>query len=419
MMTEKELRQEVAGWLARNWDPNLTVAEWWGRLCDSGWAVPTWPEEWLGRGLTRDDERIVQDEIRKAGALGPPSGLGMMLAGPTIIAHGSDEQKARYLPRIANGQDGWCQLFSEPGAGSDLASLQTRAVLDGDEWVVNGQKVWASGGMVADLGMLIARTDVDVPKHKGITYFVIDMHQDGIDIRPLREMTGHALFTEVFFDDARVSSDSAIGGINNGWTVAKTTLANERASLGSGGGGPGGGAVPGSIAGALTSRVGDYVKQGRRGGAGLPGLLGGAAPMLIELAKQRGMNNDPHLRQGLARLYTLNEIGRYTVLRAKAAKAAGRGPGPEANTAKLAMSHQVRLLRDIGLQILGAAGMLHGADAPLNGMIQELALFSPAPSIYGGTDEIQKNILGERVLGLPREPATDHEVPFKDVRITM
>lgn len=417
MTTDTELQSEVRSWLEQNWDPDLTVAEWWDRLCDSGFGAPTWPEEWHGRGLARDQARTVNETIREFGALGPPSGLGMMLAGPTIIAHGTDEQKRHYLRRIVNGQDGWCQLFSEPGAGSDLASLQTRATPDGDEWVITGQKVWTSGGMVADVGMLLARTDPEATKHKGISYFAIDMHQPGIEVRPLREMTGHALFSEVFMDDARVADDACIGGLNNGWTVAKTTLANEREGLGSGGGGAGGGAVPGTVAGTLEKRVGDYVRSERRGGAGIPGLLGNTPKMLLDLAHEHGKAGDPHIRQGLARLYSMGEIGRFTVLRTKAAKAAGRGPGPEANTAKLSMSRMVRLTRDLGLAILGPAGMLAGEDAPLNGLIQELALFSPAPSIYGGTDEIQKNIIGERVLQLPREPSTDHDVPFKDLKV--
>ena len=417
MSTEAEVRAELSGWLAQNWDPDATVAQWWDLLCDSGWAVPAWPEDWFGRGLGRDMGRVVGDEMRKAGALGPPSGLGMMLAGPTIISHGTDAQKAHYLRRIVNGQDGWCQLFSEPGAGSDLASLQTRAERDGDEWVVSGQKVWTSGGLVADVGMLIARTDPDVPKHKGITYFAIDMHQPGVEVRALREMTGHALFAEVFLDEARVASDAIIGGLGNGWAVAKTTLANERAGLGAGGGGAAGGAVPGRVMNVLDKPAGDYVQEGRRGGAGVPGLLGSAPTMLLELARERGVTGDPHVRQELARLYSLGEIGRFTILRTKAALAAGRGPGPEANTAKLAMSAMVRLTRDLGLEICGAAGMLAGEDAPLHGAVTEMALFSPAPSIYGGTDQIQRNIIGERSLGLPREPDNSHEIPFRELKV--
>ncbi|MCU1375018.1 MAG: putative acyl-CoA dehydrogenase, partial [Actinomycetia bacterium] len=211
---------EVKAWLEDNWDPDLTVREWWERLGTSGWAAPTWPVEWYGKGLSTAENNQVQRTITEFGALGPPGGLGMLLAGPTIATHGTDEQKAHYLADIVTGRVGWCQLFSEPVAGSDLAGLQTRAVKDGDEWVVNGQKVWTSSAHVADIGMLMARTNTDVPKHKGITYFAIDMHQAGMDVRPLRELTGRALFNEVFMTDVRVADDAIIGGRENGWAVA-------------------------------------------------------------------------------------------------------------------------------------------------------------------------------------------------------
>ena len=211
VITDELVRDEVRGWLADNWDADLTVAEWWARLCDSGWGVPTWPEEWFGKGLPRDLAGVVAEELRAAGAIGPPSGLGVLLAGPTILVHGSDDQRARYLRPILNGQEAWCQLFSEPGAGSDLASLQCRAERDGDEWIINGQKVWTSGGQTADLGMLLARTDPDAPKHKGISYFALNMEQPGVEVRPLREMTGRSLFSEVFFSDARAHTSEMIG----------------------------------------------------------------------------------------------------------------------------------------------------------------------------------------------------------------
>ncbi len=409
-----EVASEVRAWLASSWDPDLTLAEWWERLADSGWAVPTWPEEWLGRGLTRDLAAVVAAEIRDAGAVGPPAGLGLMLAGPTIVAHGSEEQKRRYLRPIVTGQEAWCQLFSEPGAGSDLASLQCRAVQDGDEWVVNGQKVWTSGAHVADLGMLLARTDVDVPKHRGISYFAVEMDQPGVDVRPLREMTGRALFNEVFLTDARVHDDALIGGLNNGWMAAMTTLANERASLGGGGTGAAGLGVPGRKGGMLERRVGDLA----RGGGGQRALGARGFATMRKAAEAEGRTGDPAIRQALVELYTLEEISRYSVLRTKAAKAAGRGPGPEANTAKLSMSRMTRLSRDLGLEILGAKGMLHGADAPMGGMLQEMAVFAPAVSIYGGSDEVQKNIIGERVLGLPKEPSDDRTVPFKELRVS-
>ena len=243
---------EVKDWLAENWDPDLTVAEWWERLGTSGWGVPTWPSDWFGKDLSRAEGVRVQQAIADFGALPAPGGLGLMLAGPTIVVHGDDEQKQRYLRDIVTGQKAWCQLFSEPGAGSDLAGLNARAVKDGEEWIVNGQKVWTSGGHVADLGMLIARTDPDQPKHAGITYFVIDMHQPGVDVRPLREMTGRALFNEVFLEDARVGDDTMIGGLNNGWRVANTTLMFERSSLGAGGGSAAASlASPGTVAGDL------------------------------------------------------------------------------------------------------------------------------------------------------------------------
>ncbi len=420
---------ELAAWLEDNWDPELTVADWWERLGNSGWAAPTWPVDWYGKGLGRDAGVRVQQAIVEAGALGAPGGLGLLLAGPTIIEHGTDEQRRTYVRDIVTGRRGWCQLFSEPGAGSDLAGLQCRAVRDGDEWVVNGQKVWTSGGHVADLGMLIARTDPELPKHQGITYFAIDMHQPGVEVRPLREITGRALFNEVFLTDARVPHDAMIGEKGNGWAVANTTLANERAGLGAGGGhAAASAAIPGTVMGHLDRRAGDFVTGGRRGGGGGGGgMFGAAERLLVDLAKGNGSIADPTIRQDLVRLHSLNEIARYTNLRAKAAKASGRAPGPEANTAKLSMSRIVRLTRDLGLRILGPYGTLHAYEGddraaldaasgnPFSGMVTEMALFSPAPSIYGGTDEIQRNIVGERVLGLPKEPNSDRTTPFKDL----
>jgi alkylation response protein AidB-like acyl-CoA dehydrogenase len=413
--TYGELIAELRAWLDQNWDPDLTVGEWWERLGLSGWATPMWPEQWYGRGSSRDEANVVGREITAYGAVGAPAGLGLLLAGPTIVAHGTDEQRQRYLPDIVTGRKAWCQLFSEPGAGSDLAGLQSKAVRDGDEWVVNGQKVWTSGAQAADLGMLLARTDADVPKHRGISYFALDMHQPGIDVRPLREMTGRALFNEVFMTDARVADADLIGGLNQGWAVANTTLANERAGLGAGGGGAVGGAIPGTKAGYLEQRVGEFVgrSSSRTGGA----LAGRGSSFLIDLAKGNGAITDPTIRQDLMRLHTMNEIARYTTLRMKAAKAAGRGPGPEANTAKLVMSRITRLSRDLGPRILGAHGQLAKDSAPLSGMITEMVLFAPAVSIYGGSDEIQKNIIGERVLGLPSEPRVDKDLPFKDLKV--
>ncbi len=256
-----ELLSELRAWLGNNWDPDLTVAEWWERLGLAGWAAPGLPTNAYGKAIARPDAILVQQEVTTFGALGPPVGLGLLLAAPTIATHGTQDQIDLFVRDIVTGQKAWCQLFSEPQAGSDLAGLQTRAVKDGDEWVVNGQKVWTSGGQYADLGMLLARTDPEVPKHQGISYFAFEMLQDGVDVRPLKEMTGHALFNEVFITDARVADSALIGGVNNGWAAANTTLMNERAGLGSGGGSAAGGglAQPGTVMGFLGKRVGDVV----------------------------------------------------------------------------------------------------------------------------------------------------------------
>jgi alkylation response protein AidB-like acyl-CoA dehydrogenase len=424
--TGTDVVAEVKAWLADNWDPDLTVAEWWARLGDSGWAVPAWPAEWFGKGVSRAEAVAVQQAITDFGALPAPGGLGLMLAGPTIVVHGDDEQKKRYLRDIVTGQKAWCQLFSEPGAGSDLAGLQARAVKDGEEWVVNGQKVWTSGGQIADLGMLIARTDPDQPKHAGITYFAIDMHQPGVEVRPLREMTGRALFNEVFLSDARLRDDSMIGGLNNGWRVANTTLMFERSSLGAGGGNSSVSlASAGTVAGDLDKRAGDFVATGGRRSGGVS--LGASAKALMKLARAQGRSGDPALRQRLVRLHTLGELARFNNLRLKAAMAAGKDIPGLPNIAKLSMSNIVRLSRDVGLEIAGGYGMLHAYDPesrasldeatgmPFLAGLTETALFAQGPPIYGGTDQVQRNIIGERVLALPKEPGFDKSTPFKDL----
>ena len=417
------------------------------------------PENAYGKSVARADAVLVSQEIAKFGALGAPAGLGLLLAAPTIATHGTQEQIDRYVRDIVTGKVAWCQLFSEPQAGSDLAGLQTKAVRDGDEWIVNGQKVWTSGGQYADLGMLLARTDPDVPKHAGISYFAFEMRQDGVDVRPLREMTGHALFNEVFLTDARVADSALIGGVNNGWAAANTTLMNERAGLGSGGGTPAGGdsAPPGTVLGALDRRAGDFVEASgaRRGGngsragkaakaangkaeqgeggeessgaSGVFSVMRGGPGLLIRMAQKKGSSKDAGIRQDLARLYTLSELGRFNGLRLKAVKENGGDIPGMPNISKLSMSQIVRLTRDLGLQIAGPSGTLHAYDAddkasleqatgnPFAGGITEMALFAQAPSIYGGTDQVQRNIIGERVLGLPKEPNNDRTTPFSQL----
>ena len=412
MLSIEDVRAEVKAWLEENWNPDLTVAEWWDILARSGYAAPSFPEDTWGKGYPRDLVFAVNETISQHGAIGPPAGLGYLLAAPTIVAHGSERQKEEDLLRILNGQDAWCQLFSEPGAGSDLASLGTKAVKDGDEWIITGQKVWTSTAQLSNKGMLLARTAPDLPKHKGITYFEFDMQQPGVEIRPLREMTGRALFNEVFIDGARVRDEDIIGGLNNGWAAANTTLMAERAGLGTGGSGGAGNAFPGPLAKHLDNRAGDHVGQVRTGGTGGGGVA--AAPRLIKLAQQLGKSTDPTIRQKLAKLFTMQQLGRYSALRAKSP---GQRTGGEPNIAKLMMSDLLRLQREVGNEIIGAHGMVMGTETPGGGTVQEITLFSPGPSIYGGTDQVQRNIIGERVLGLPKEPGPAKDTPFKDLLV--
>jgi alkylation response protein AidB-like acyl-CoA dehydrogenase len=432
IVTGEALVAELQQWLKENWDPDLSVGDWWERLGAAGWSAPTLPVSAYGRGVSRVDSVRVATEIGRFGALGAPGGLGLLLAAPTITTHGTQEQIDTYVRDIVTGKQAWCQLFSEPGAGSDLAGLTTRAVQDGDEWIVNGQKVWTSGAQMADMGMLLARTNVDVPKHQGITWFALDMHQAAIDVRPLREMSGSALFNEVFFTDARVGAGAVIGGVNNGWAAANTTLANERAGLGAGGGGGGGfGAMSGTVANQLSRRAGDFITPAdgdqprRRGGAM---MRPSGAGQLTRLAKSKGVIGDPVVRQGLAKLHTMNEVARYNAERLKAVRESGGDIPGMANIAKLTMSDILRLTRDLGLSITGVDGTLHAYDdagrktlEKIRGgdfsvaMMTGLSLYAQAPPIYGGTDQIQRNIIGERALGLPKEPGDDRVVPFSEL----
>lgn len=406
-----EVRAEVKAWLAANFDPNMTVEAWWQLLASSGYAAPTFPTTHFGKGYNRAFANIVSEEIAAAGAIGAPSGLGYALAAPTIVAHGNEDQK-EWLFNILTGQDAWCQLFSEPGAGSDLASLGCKAERDGDEFIITGQKVWTSTAQTCNKGMLIARTDPSLPKHVGITYFRFDMTQPGVTVRPLTEMTGRALFNEVFIDEARVHVDDIIGGLNNGWAVTNTTLAAERSSLGSGGGGAAGAAFPGPIQGHLPRAVKEFVGQVRTGGTGGGGA--GMADRLIKLAKEADKLTDPHIRQGIAKLYTLDRIGKIMALRMRSKGASPAGP----NIAKLMMSDMLRLNREVGCSVIGAESMIMGPDSMSGGLVQEMTLFSPGPSIYGGTDQVQRNIIGERVLGLPKEPGPDKNTPFRDLLVS-
>ncbi|MDG2025894.1 MAG: acyl-CoA dehydrogenase family protein [Acidimicrobiales bacterium] len=410
--TADTVRADLDAWLDENWDESLTVEEWWNRLAPTGYAHPTLPENAGGKGWGRDLAAVVNTVMADREVMGPPSsGLGWMLAAPTIAAHATQEQIDQFVPEILTGQVGWCQLFSEPGAGSDLAGLSCKAEKDGDEWVITGQKVWTSGGQVADWGMLIARTDPEAPKHKGISYFAFEMDQPGVAVRPLTEMTGRAMFNEVFIDEARVLDVNMIGGLNNGWAVANSTLMFERASLGSAGKKPKT-ATPGKKGKALQRAVTDFAKKERTEG-GVPALGPGLWQRYVDLATKSGKIEDPVFRQDLMKLYSLIEINRLGTLRAKDPN---QRTGAEANIGKLHMSDMFRSFRDVGCSVLGADAMLSGKSEPTTGgSVAELTLFSPGPSIYGGTDQIQRNIIGERILGLPREPGPDKNTAFKDL----
>ena len=403
-----ELWAEVQAWLTESWDPDLSVDEWWKRVADAGWTAPHLTPEQGGRGLSRRSPTVVRSAFAKFGALLPPGGLGLLMAAPTILTQGTPEQIARHVPPILEGQRNWCQLFSEPGAGSDLAGLTTRATRDGDRWIISGQKVWSSMAMTSDYGMLLARTDFDVPKHKGISWFAFPLDQPGVTIRPLREMTGHAVFNEVFLDEAVCDAADLIGGEGNGWMVTQTTLHFERTGIGAGGthaAFP----DPGPKGGMLGRRAGDAALDEAPNQKLTLGFED-----VVELARRTGRSSDPHVRQDLARLYAFTETGRWNALRGRAEAAKGGGQSV-ASTGKLSQTRVVKLAARLGMDILGPAGLLTGGDGLDDGIYAEAMVFSPASSIYGGADEIQRNIIGERSLGLPREPAPDRGKPFGEV----
>jgi alkylation response protein AidB-like acyl-CoA dehydrogenase len=403
-----ELRAEVRGWLEQHWDPDITVDDWWRIVAKAGWTAPHFTREQGGRGALRTAANIVRATFSELGALRPPGGLGLLMAAPTILAHGDDDQIVRHVTAILEGQMNWCQLFSEPGAGSDLAGLTTRAERDGDRWIINGQKVWSSMAMQSDYGMLLARTDFSVPKHNGISWFAFPLDQPGVTVRPLREMTGAAVFNEVFFDDAVCDAADLIGGEGNGWAVTQTTLYFERSGIGAGGA-HAGFPVPGPKGGMLGRRAGDAATDPIPGGDLIVRL-----PELIALARTQGRTRDLHIRQKLVRLYTEARLGQWNAQRAKAEAAKGGGQAV-ANLGKIAQTRIVKQAAQLGVDILGADATLGAPDGAEGGRFSGAMVFSPASSIYGGTDEIQRNIIAERTLGLPREQLPGKGQPYGEV----
>lgn len=369
-----ERRISIRTWLAEH--PRPTPRQ----LAHAGYVAPHWPAPW---GLAADPihQLIIDDELARAGVQRPSNAIGIGWAGPTIAYAGSEEQKERYLFPLLTAEEIWCQLFSEPGSGSDLASLSTRAERDGDEWVVNGSKIWTSGAQHSRFGILLARTNPDAAKHKGITYFICPMNLPGIDIRPIREMTGGETFNEVFFTDVRLPLDAVVGEVNDGWRLAKVTLGNERVSLSTG------------------------------------GVLWGHGPTALDLIAQikRAPVTDPVLRQNIAKVYIEHQILELIRMRTLSARIRGEQPGPEASVRKILADEHGQHVMDLALSLQGASGMI--ANAHVGGLsgtqgasAMEVAvwyygfLFAQALTIGGGTGAVQRNIVGERVLGLPHEP---------------
>ena len=404
-----EIRGEVSSWLASTWDPERPLTQWRALLADSGWGAPTWPTAYFGRGLDQAMATVVAQEFNRFGAVGPAAGSGMILAAPTILEHGSDGLKRRLLRPILTGEHKWCQLFSEPGNGSDLAGLITRAELDGDEWVVTGQKVWTTGAGHAAYAMLLARTDWGVPKHRGITYFALPMDQPGIDVRPLRQMNNHSSFNEIFLTDVRVPADHVVGEPGDGWRAALTTLANERGLATTRNvafpRGAGGRTVR-----EATAEAAEYAKTYEW----YPQRAGRAD---LVNAQVRAAGSDPLLRQRAAALHAVAQSAAWNVERGRVARTRGQAAGPEGSLGKLCASEIARRSAAVHSSAAGAAAMLTGPDSPLEGIIAEVLVSVPAVSIAGGTDQIQRTIIGERVLGLPREPQPDKDAPFRSVRV--
>jgi alkylation response protein AidB-like acyl-CoA dehydrogenase len=385
----------VDGLLADHPPASTPAQEFWGEQFDRGLAWVHYPAGAGGLGLTPKDQQQAQSRLHAGGA--PASGvrnpIGYGMCAPTIVTHGTPEQQERYLRPLFTNEEIWCQLFSEPGAGSDVAGLSTRAERDGDEWVLNGQKVWTTLAHISSFGLIVARTNPDVPKHQGMTAFLVDMHAPGVEVRPLFQITGEAEFNEVFFTDVRMPDTARIGGEGEGWRVAVTTLMNERVSIGGG--------------------------VGRRGG--------GPMAEAIKIWRERWQGDRSHhalvLRDRLVSSYIRLETLSMTNARAAATRTSGT-PGPEGSVSKLAMAEENKRVYDLCMDLLGTDAMLFPAGYPmvrpdLVGMgspdVRKMFLRVRANSIEGGTSEVMRNILGERVLGLPGDVRTDKELPWKDV----
>jgi acyl-CoA dehydrogenase len=358
--------------------------DWQTKKFDEGWAVLTWPKEYGGQGLGRLEAVVWGQEEAKFDVAPNIYAIGHGMLGPTIMAHGNDEQKKKYIREMARGQVVWCQLFSEPDAGSDLAGLRTSAVKDGDEWVINGQKIWSTGAHFSDFGMIVTRSDPNAPKHAGLTYFIVDMHAKGVDIRPIKQINGGSGFNEVFFSDVRVPDANRLGAVGDGWRVAITTLMNERVAIGAGGG---------------AGRFKD----------------------LLKLARETRRNGKPAIqdsavRQKLAEFYIKSKGLQFTSYRTLSALSRGATPGPEGSIGKAVGAPLGQEMASFAMELQGALGAVDDhAASPQDGLWQEMYLGTPGIRIAGGTDEVLKNIIAERVLRLPPEIRVDKDRPFRDI----
>ncbi len=400
---EAEYRARVRAWLDENaklrvpgapahgllieGETDDVIAEakaWQATKSDAGWACLRWPKQYGGQEATAIQSVIFSQEEARYDTPAPIYGIGHGMLGPTIMAHGTEEQKQRFLPKMAHGEEVWCQMFSEPDAGSDLAGLKTSAVRDGDDWIINGQKIWTTGAQFCKWGMIITRTDPNVVKHAGLTYFIVDMEAPGVEIRPIRQMNGGAGFNEVFFTNMRTPDANRLGGVGDGWRVAITTLMNERSSIGSGLGGGGG------------------IKE------------------LIRVAQKLELNGRPAIEDGSVRQriaeFSVRRSGvKFTGQRGLSALSRGETPGPEAAIGKLVAAVMAQQMGDFALELMGAGGILSGDDVPFESTFQAIYMAMPGLRLAGGTDEILRNIIAERVLGMPGEPRMDKGKPFKDI----
>lgn len=383
-MTDDDVRDEVRQWLADNWDAELDRGTWAQRVFDAGWAVPSWEPEWWGRGLSDPQSRIVAAEFAAVSAPGTGHDRANLFA-CTLHDLGTDEQKRRLIPPSIRGETKWCLLYSEPGAGSDLAGLRTRAERDGDDWVIDGQKVWTSFAKTADYGLLVARTDWDVPKHNGISFFMFPMRQPGVEVRPIHQITGESEFNEVFISGARVPQANLVGEPGGGWGVLQVALAYERRLMGDL---------------ARTSR------SARKPQAD--------SDSLVEMARRAGKLDDSFIRQEIARVEAYAAVNRWNTQRAKSTS-----DRAEAATllalGKIAMSRILHETAKVQTEIAGPEAMLSGPDNPVGDAVTFRTLNAYFTSIGGGTDQIQRNIVGERVLGLPKEPEPYRNTAFREL----